>query len=217
MLAPYFSNSSERDAVPELCSVVAVGALHRTVLRRTSRSDEVVGEVVVCARHVEGVESWAQGVGRFRVPDVPVREDCAVVGLHRTDGERSSGTDLREELHRGPGGLLRSHPQVPPPGAAINGGELVEPRILEFPRVHTVHLNQLSGNCGTRFPALLGGKSFPGAHQPLSPQNLCNPARRDRDPFPAEQVRREHVWTQARFLPEGADARSGTPLELPGV
>lgn len=111
-------NGAEPHAIPELLAVGPVAAFDLAVLRGLPRIDEVMDEIVPCARDIERMKSWRQRVGAFPVARIVIREDASVVGLNAKDFEWRFEKELLKEDDRRPVGVFARHPGITPPRCA---------------------------------------------------------------------------------------------------
>ena len=147
MLFLEIRHSAESYVVPEFLTIGTMRSFNLAVLRGLPRIDEIVDETVSFARDVKRMQAWRQRIGALPVSRVVVGEDASVVRLDALNMEWCFEEKLLKEYHGRTIGVFPRDPGESPPACAINGGELVEPISIEFPRIDGVDLHELAGKC----------------------------------------------------------------------
>lgn len=149
-----FRDGVESYFVPEPLPVVTMTAFDFPVLRRLARRDEVVSHSQMLTCPVEEMKPRFHRIGTLGVTGVIVGKDTGVVSLDRPHGERGTVHNHLEKLDGSSVALLTRRPQIPPPGAAINGGELKQPSSLEFANIDHINFDDFARNSCSGLPGI---------------------------------------------------------------
>ena len=108
------THGSEDIHLVELLLILAMAPLHRAILCGLSRVNEIMDDVSLAAKMVEGVDSPGRHIQPLVRARIAVGEDGSVVGLHCMDLMRESAHDLFEKEARVPSALFVEHFEIAP-------------------------------------------------------------------------------------------------------